>query len=57
MLGRNLRGFVIARDGHVTDDGQDIIINVVVGDEDVTDPPTPAVVVPVLLAIAVIIDL
>ena len=51
-----IRGFVVAGNGHLTDDGQDIIVDVIVGDEDVTDAPSPAVVVAVFLPVAVIVD-
>ena len=51
----SIRGFVVAGNGHLTDDGQDVIVDVIVGDEDVTDAPAPAVVVAVFLPVAVIV--
>ena len=52
---KNLRGSLRARDGHLADDGEGVVIDVVVVDEDVADAPAPAVVVAVLLPVAVIV--
>ena len=52
---KNPRGSLRARDGHLADDGEGVVIDVVVIDEDVADAPAPAVVVAVLLPVAVIV--
>ena len=49
------RGSLHARDGHLADDGEGVVIDVVIVDEDVADAPAPAVVVAVLLPVAVIV--
>ena len=54
-MNESIRGFVVAGNGHLTDDGQDVIVDVIVGDEDVTDSPTPAVVIAIFLPIAVVV--
>ena len=51
----SIRGFVVAGNGHLTDNRQDVLIDVIVGDEDVTDAPAPTVVVAVFLAVAVVV--
>ena len=54
-MNESIRGFVVAGNGHLTDNRQDVLIDVIVGDEDVTDAPAPAVVVAVFLAVAVVV--
>ena len=54
-LNKSIRGFVIAGNGHFTDNCQDVLVDVIVGDEDVTDSPAPAVVIAIFLPIAVVV--
>ena len=41
-------GHIIARDGHLTDYGQSVLIDELTGDQDVTDTPPPGVMIPKL---------
>ena len=57
IIQANSRCFIIARNGHLTDDGQSVIIDEVIVDRNVTNAPAPAVVIPVFLAITMVIHL
>merc|ERR1719430_2458269 len=47
---------IVARYGHLTDYGQGVLINELTGNQDVTDPPAPRIVIPILLAISMVVN-